>query len=571
MNDSKLFPGTHPATEGSKYAKAVELPDPDLEPIEPDEDDKPPADSETAKAISMLQEMIKAEQPEKAPLSQRSPTLRAASALGRGIKRKVKEQVGEVRVRGEKVQTPRRGQFEDVHRWRDIRSAGHAGGKDLDTPEHHIVDSERNTGGKPNSFSKKLRSLGHTPTSQHYQDLADHHRERQQDYKNTLNKLKETGETTKLHYQHRYGDHYHINAKEATDRIGEHQQAEAYHSQQASQLSGAQRGIYRSLSKADPDTTGKLEGKFKVSCEKMISQLNKIISAEYSQWMRWYHYSLVLRGHCRDALAGHFEEHAEEELKHAEAVAMRVIGLGGYPSTDMEHPEPLREAEEILKELLRREQEGMQLYREVHAFCGDNEGTRQVLEGNMGQEQEHIDDLWRYLKNPDLIKANFSSGEDTMKPEKQKIKEYEHSFARRPDGISGTVSPDLPERGYDWHNEHGGPKPPPASKEDEEEQEEAENYFKEIPNPMKVKVEKPKSPTQPQTQEAMKALAGAPRFADGPVLPPRAVSFLLEHGFTPEEINAGEANMTPRMRGLYNRNLLSNVRKSISSLTGKKG
>jgi bacterioferritin len=287
--------------------------------------------------------------------------------------------------------------------------------------------------------------------------------------------------------------------------------------------------------------------------------------------MRWYHYGLVLRGHCRDALADHFYEHAEEELKHAETVAMRVVGLGGYPATSMEHPEPLRETEEILKELLRREQEGMQLYREVHALCGDNEGTRQVLEGNMGQEQEHIDDLWRYLKHPELIKANFSSGEDTMKPEKRKIAEYEHSFARRPDGITGAPTPDLPERGFDWHDEHGGPKPPAATPEDEEEQEEAEEYFKPPANllkPPKGKLPTPQ-PT-PQTQEAQKALAGAPRFANGPVMAPRAVDFLMEHGFTPDEIEAGEANMTPRMRGLYNRNLLSQVRKSISGIGRRK-
>lgn len=377
MNESKLFPGTHPATEGSKYAKAVELPDPGLEPLEPEDSEEKPPPSETAKAILLLQ----------------------------------------------------------------------------------------------------------------------------------------------------------------------------------------------TLRKAAPDTTGKLEGKFKVPLEKMISQLNRIVSAEYSQWMRWYHYAIVLRGHCRDALADHFYEHAEEELKHAEAVAMRIVGLGGYPATAMKHPEPLRDTEEILKELLLREQEGMQLYREVHALCGDNEGTRQILEGNMGQEQEHIDDLWRYLKNPELIKANFSSGEDTMKPESRKVAEYEHSFARRPDGITGAPTPDLPERGFDWHDEHGGPNPPPATEEDEKEEKEAEEYFKKPLNPLKPpKVDLPAPQPSPQTQEAQKALAGAPRFAQGPVMPPRAVDFLLEHGFTPDEILSGEANMTPRMRGLYNRNLLSKVRKSISSI-----
>jgi bacterioferritin len=169
------------------------------------------------------------------------------------------------------------------------------------------------------------------------------------------------------------------------------------------QMTDTQKAIR--LLKAEPDTTGRLEGKFKVSLSEMIRQLNRIVSAEYSQWFRWYHYSLVLRGHCRNALAEEFENHAEEELGHAEAVAMRIIGLGGDPTTDIEQPIHLQETEEILKELLFREQKGMQLYREVHALCGDNEGTRQVLEGNISQEQDHIDELWRFLKNPEMIKG----------------------------------------------------------------------------------------------------------------------------------------------------------------------
>jgi bacterioferritin len=313
--------------------------------------------------------------------------------------------------------------------------------------------------------------------------------------------------------------------------------------------------------KAEPDTTGKLEGKFKVSVEQMISRLNKIVSAEYSQWMRWYHYALVLRGHCRDALADHFLEHANEELAHADVVAMRIIALGGYPATDMEHPFPLKEAEEILKELLRREQEGMQLYRDVHALCGDSEGTRQVLEGNMGQEQEHIDDLWRYLKNPELIKANMSAGEFTQKPEKQARAAYSHSFARDTEGISGVTTPDLPERGRDWHGTVPGvPDEPKTDEEDEKEQKEAQGYFDELPDLLHRKLPK----EDKQTQAATKALAGAPRFARGPVIPPTARDFLLQFGFTDEEIQSGSAEMTPRMRSLYNKDLLSKVRKSLT-------
>jgi bacterioferritin len=320
------------------------------------------------------------------------------------------------------------------------------------------------------------------------------------------------------------------------------------------------------MMKAEPDTTGKLEGKFQVSLEQMIKRLNDIVRVEYSQWMRYYHYYLVLRGHARDAIAAEFKEHAEQELEHAERVAMRIIGLGGYPVPEMgEQPLPLKDTEEIIKELLRREQEGMQLYREVHALCGANEGTRQVLEGNMELEQEHIDDLWRYLKNPELLKANMSAGEFTQKPEKQTRAAYSHSFARDTEGVSGQTTPDLPERGRDWHGTVPGvPDEPKADEEDEKKQQDAHGYFNELPDLLHRKLPK----KDEKTQTAIKALAGAPRFSRGPVIPPTARDFLLQFGFTDEEIQSGSAEMTPRMRSLYNRDLLTKVRKSLTRLEG---
>lgn len=315
--------------------------------------------------------------------------------------------------------------------------------------------------------------------------------------------------------------------------------------------------------KAEPDTTGRLEGKFKVPLQEMIRQLNRIVSAEYSQWMRYYHYSIVLRGHCRDALALEFEEHAEMELEHAGVVAMRVVGLGGYPATDMEHPKPLRDTEEILKELLRREQEGMQLYREVHALCGDNEGTRQLLEGNMGNEQEHIDELWRYLRNPELIKAGAAqpSGDSWMPlSQKRRAREYEHSFRRDSRGISGGQTPDLPERGRDWHGTVPGVKDEPQDGADDGD---------DLDRPPVNLVDAEPDATQQlksKNAEALKALAAAPRFSPGPFVSPPEREFLRMRGWSDDDIESGQKLMSPRLRAEFNKWLTGTVRKSIERL-----
>jgi hypothetical protein len=161
-----------------------------------------------------------------------------------------------------------------------------------------------------------------------------------------------------------------------------------------------------------------------------------------------------------------------------------------------------------------------------------------------------------------LEKAGVSAGRNINPSEKQAKREYSHSYARRTGGITGVTTPDLPERGRDWHGTVPGvPDEPESPPDDGEEQEEAEAYFKDPENPLKSATKGLEA-----MQEAMKALAGAPVLPKGPLIPPTARTFLLEHGYTPAEIEAGVATMTPRMRGMYNRDLLSAVKKSLSGL-----
>jgi bacterioferritin len=318
------------------------------------------------------------------------------------------------------------------------------------------------------------------------------------------------------------------------------------------------------VSKADPepkepDTTGKLEGKFTIPINQMIGWLNKILAAEYSQWLRYYHYAMVMRGHARDAVAEEFEVHANQELEHAGVIGLRVVGLGGYPLPAIDRPSPLKKIEDILKELLHYEQQGMALYKKVLSFCGENEGTKQILEANVEVEQEHIDELWRYTNAPEVKKAGAdqeSAGRITSPSDAQAKREYDHSFARQTEGESGSPTPDLPERGRDWHGTVPGV--PDEPQDGDEDQEEAQKYFKppkDFLNPEE----------EDQTDKAIKALAGASRFTRGSVIPPREREFMLQNGYTPVEIESG-AVMTPRLRAEFNQFVANSVHKSLSSL-----
>lgn len=68
-----------------------------------------------------------------------------------------------------------------------------------------------------------------------------------------------------------------------------------------------------------------LQGKLDV--ESLISQLNAALSEE---WLAYYQYwvgALVVEGAMRADVQGEFEEHAEEERRHAQLLADRIIEL----------------------------------------------------------------------------------------------------------------------------------------------------------------------------------------------------------------------------------------------------
>lgn len=307
-----------------------------------------------------------------------------------------------------------------------------------------------------------------------------------------------------------------------------------------------------------PDITGKFEGRFKVSLEEMIQKLNELISIEYSQWLRYYHYALVLRGHNRDALSEEFEGHAEEELEHAERLIMRVVALGGYPSTLIEPALPLRETEEIIQELLYREQEGMQHYREALEMCGDNAGTAQIFESIIDQEQEHIDDLWRYLNQPSLIKA-MSAGKHTMPFNCQAARENDNSFQRYSRNISGSASPDLPDRGRDWHGTATPDDPTDDAPLTDEEKREIESGKCSSERPFLTE----QKSISKKVKKSLKTLASVPQFFNQFTLSPKEQEFLLSKGYDSEQVRLGKIYMTPRMRSDFNMYISTQLQKSL--------
>ena len=68
--------------------------------------------------------------------------------------------------------------------------------------------------------------------------------------------------------------------------------------------------------------------------KKLVAVLNKAFSDE---WLAYYQYwigSKVVKGPMKEAVIAELVQHAADELRHADMLALRIIQLGGTPVTE---------------------------------------------------------------------------------------------------------------------------------------------------------------------------------------------------------------------------------------------
>ena len=71
-----------------------------------------------------------------------------------------------------------------------------------------------------------------------------------------------------------------------------------------------------------------------MSVKKLIGVLNKAFSDE---WLAYYQYWIgakVVKGPMKEAVIAELVQHAADELRHSDMLAMRIIQLGGTPVTE---------------------------------------------------------------------------------------------------------------------------------------------------------------------------------------------------------------------------------------------
>lgn len=146
----------------------------------------------------------------------------------------------------------------------------------------------------------------------------------------------------------------------------------------------------------------------KVNVKEVIEKLNKAFADE---WLAYYQYWIgakVVSGKMSKAAVGELEEHAGEELKHAEMLASRILQLKGtpilkpedwYKMTNCGYEAPTNfDVKVILEQNIKGERCAIGVYSHLVDFVKDKDViTHKIVLDILEDEIEHEFDLQNIL------------------------------------------------------------------------------------------------------------------------------------------------------------------------------
>lgn len=136
--------------------------------------------------------------------------------------------------------------------------------------------------------------------------------------------------------------------------------------------------------------------------QRTIAILQTVLATEIVCVLRYTMHSVAATGISSEGVRKEFAEHAREEQEHMMAVAERINQLGGKPDFNPEglatrSASQYAEGEnlvDMIRENLVAERIAVEHYRElVRYFGNDDPTTRVMLEGILGVEEEHANDM----------------------------------------------------------------------------------------------------------------------------------------------------------------------------------
>ncbi|MDA8391535.1 MAG: ferritin-like domain-containing protein [Actinomycetota bacterium] len=139
----------------------------------------------------------------------------------------------------------------------------------------------------------------------------------------------------------------------------------------------------------------------------VINVLNEVLATELVCYLRYKRHFHMATGINAGPVAAEFDQHAAEELGHADLVAVRITQLQGEPNYSPDglatrsHSEYVEgeTLQQMIQEDLIAERIAIASYQEIARWLGDGDPTsRRMIEQILEVEEEHADDLLSMLE-----------------------------------------------------------------------------------------------------------------------------------------------------------------------------
>jgi bacterioferritin len=134
----------------------------------------------------------------------------------------------------------------------------------------------------------------------------------------------------------------------------------------------------------------------------VLKLLNEALATEIVCVLRYRRHHFMARGIHAKSTADEFLAHSNEEQRHADRIAERIVQLGGEPDFAPDSLSARSHAEyvaggslvQMIKEDLVAERIAIDSYREMIQYLGDQDPTTShMLKGILAVEEEHADEL----------------------------------------------------------------------------------------------------------------------------------------------------------------------------------
>ena len=141
-----------------------------------------------------------------------------------------------------------------------------------------------------------------------------------------------------------------------------------------------------------------------IEAEEVIKLLNRAYADEWLAYYQYYIESKVIKGIMKESIIAELNQHATDELRHADMVAQRILQLGGTPllnpkdwftHTNCGYEEPKNfDVLAILQDSIKGEQCAIETYSKLVDITKDKDiVTYDIVSQILADEVEHEEDL----------------------------------------------------------------------------------------------------------------------------------------------------------------------------------